>query len=618
MAQQQCYTCGTVYEIGRRQCHTCGSVLLLHNRYIVRRVLGRGGFAIVYEALDTRVSNRRVAIKKVSNLSPDEQQTIITEVEVLAGNASRFGFVPSIYDILRETKHTYIVMEYISGPTLNDMPRPWQPCHVEYFLHVMLRNLEQLHSARIIHRDLKPANIKYTPNGRAPYTVLDFGISKYGKGRSLKAVSPEFSAPEQTRNSEEDVRSDIFSLGATAYYLLTDLYLRQAMGIGNGNIPSPIQLGVKVGAAVDKTIFSMLSLDPYSRPPTAAAARELLGSFPTQYTPANYLPSMPPHITTQSSETQDICVAVTPPSHSYRYLALSLPVLLISGGGATLLLLLFFVMFAFIRDDTTSTLPSTTNSPTQSIRISIATATNRGLNNVEQNKQNKTTRPSLLVTSTPILPPTTLVEPIFSNDQVLPTLISTSPTPINNPELFVNQQQIDDTQQQSTNHQEQPSLLPTILPPTELPILLSATESPVPLVTEPPTPQLVTVPNIVGALAGEAYSILSMNGLQGTDFSQSVSGCAPFTVMSQELPAGAKVQGGSTVIFGVCPQGPLVPLVVELQIEDARAMLAAAGFTVVEITYGDRRYPNDYVGDQIPSAGQPAPDGIVTLSIVSN
>ena len=143
------------------------------------------------------------------------------------------------------------------------------------------------------------------------------------------------------------------------------------------------------------------------------------------------------------------------------------------------------------------------------------------------------------------------------------------------------------------------------------------TTAPEPTLT--PVPQLVAVPNVVGVLEGDAYSILGASGLQGIRFDQSVPGCAPFVVLSQEPPAGAQVSPGSTVTFGVCPQGPLVPAVVGLQIEEARAILTAAGFQVVETTYGDSRFRNGYVGDQNPQPGQPAPAGsVVTLSVIQN
>ncbi len=66
------------------------------------------------------------------------------------------------------------------------------------------------------------------------------------------------------------------------------------------------------------------------------------------------------------------------------------------------------------------------------------------------------------------------------------------------------------------------------------------------------------------------------------------------------------------------PQQQLVPMVTGLQIEDARVILAEAGFRVVELTYSDLRFPDGYVGEQSPPPNQPAPDGVVTLSIVIN
>ncbi len=235
----------------------------------------------------------------------------------------------------------------------------------------------------------------------------------------------------------------------------------------------------------------------------------------------------------------------------------------------------------------------------------------------------------LALTATPV--PATSDPPTPADAGAPPTLIPTLPAaeaiPGQSPQNQQQTQQVINatnaaiqSQQQTANAAQaqtaaaQPAAQPPAQPPTEP----EPTATPTPEPTTAPVPQLVAVPNVVGVAAGDAYSILGASGLQGAQFEQSVPGCAPFVVVSQEPSAGAQVPPGSTVSFGVCPQGPLVPAVVGLQIEEAQAILTAAGFQVVVTTYADSRFRNGYVGSQNPPPQQPAPDGVVTLGVIQN
>lgn len=223
MASQMCYFCQNLVKAEANNCPHCGQPQILQGKYRLTGLLGQGGFGIVYDATDLRF-NRRYAIKAIITSSATAQTQVLEEANILAGHARHFPFMPEIYDTWSERDRTFLVMEYVPGPTLADLLDDhgrWTAAQVEQFMRVTLADLAQLHAAGIIHRDLKPANIKRTAKGT--FVLLDFGISKQGGGTlaGARALSPHYSPPEQMRGHPTDERSDLYSLAATAYHLLT-------------------------------------------------------------------------------------------------------------------------------------------------------------------------------------------------------------------------------------------------------------------------------------------------------------------------------------------------------------------------------------------------------------
>src|SRR5579859_4495688 len=100
--------------------------------------LGQGGFAVVYEAIDMRLQ-RRCAIKVVVSTSLAEQQQFEAEASILSTYASRFPFIPDIYDVWSTPPQISMVMEYIDGQTLDASTNtPWRAGDVEAFVHTLL------------------------------------------------------------------------------------------------------------------------------------------------------------------------------------------------------------------------------------------------------------------------------------------------------------------------------------------------------------------------------------------------------------------------------------------------------------------------------------------------
>jgi len=237
---QICPKCSQNNTLTARTCIHCGSPLpsipllakgtILNSRYIVMQVLGFGGFGAVYLAIDQRLGNRKVAVKELLQTEPAIVQQFKTEAKILA--TLSHTALPKAYDWFKQfgSDRYYLVMEFIDGVSLWNLVRQkgmMTPLTAMQIFDPVLDAVAYLHSQNppIIHRDIKPSNILLTRD-RKVYLV-DFGIAKVGgsgqkTATGAQGVTPGFSPPEQYLGSgETDVRSDIYSLGATLYFMLT-------------------------------------------------------------------------------------------------------------------------------------------------------------------------------------------------------------------------------------------------------------------------------------------------------------------------------------------------------------------------------------------------------------
>jgi serine/threonine-protein kinase len=199
----------------------------VEGRFAVEHELGRGGMGIVFRARDLSL-DRPVAIKLLAPelaQDPESRERFLNEARI-AGGLSHPNIVP-IHAVESHDKAVFIVMGFIDGDTLGERVRRVGPLHRRDTFHV-LRDvtwaLGHAHLSGVIHRDIKPDNVlldRFT--GRA--LVTDFGIARV-TGRPSEAAAtalgtPHYASPEQVEGRTVDARSDLYSLGATAFFGLT-------------------------------------------------------------------------------------------------------------------------------------------------------------------------------------------------------------------------------------------------------------------------------------------------------------------------------------------------------------------------------------------------------------
>jgi formylglycine-generating enzyme required for sulfatase activity len=196
-------------------------------KYRVTGILGRGGMGVVYEAEDP-VIQRRVAIKLLPPAvakNPDALQRFMLEAR--AAGRFQHPHVVTVFDVDQYRGAYFIVMELAKGGSMAEAmrhgPLPWR--EATRTVADACKGLAAAHAEGLIHRDLKPSNIMRTEGGVVK--IADFGLAK-ANDADLNVTqtgtivgTPHFMSPEQCRSEPLDGRSDIYSLGATYYTLLT-------------------------------------------------------------------------------------------------------------------------------------------------------------------------------------------------------------------------------------------------------------------------------------------------------------------------------------------------------------------------------------------------------------
>ncbi len=202
---------------------------MLDKRYRLDSLIGIGGMAVVYKATDMKVNQNIVAIKLLKKEAAcDEIVVKRFKNECRAERELKHRNIVAVYEVKTDGDLKYMVMEFVEGMTLkNYLIKNNGPLDIDEALSFtvqVLRALACAHEAGIIHRDIKPQNIMLLNNGRIK--VMDFGIAKLPNAETVtvtdKAVGTVYyMSPEQASGKPIDPRSDIYSVGAMLYELVT-------------------------------------------------------------------------------------------------------------------------------------------------------------------------------------------------------------------------------------------------------------------------------------------------------------------------------------------------------------------------------------------------------------
>lgn len=281
-------------------------------QYDILGELGRGGMGVVYDALDPRL-DRHVAIKVIElpndpNMTQDTRLELVERFKREAKASAKLNHpnIVSIFDFGDYEGRYYMVMEFLQGRNLSELLQIHSPLSVPVALKAMIQTCEALdfaHHQGIIHRDIKPANIIILDNGTTKLT--DFGIARLEASNSelTKAGSILGSllyiSPEQLMNPKDvDKRADIYSLGVTAYEILTGRLPYNGSNIGEivmkimqSEPPLLSELNRDIPEGLDAIIFKAMAKTAELRYDTAMdLAEDLKGVLKTFGDGGDYTP----------------------------------------------------------------------------------------------------------------------------------------------------------------------------------------------------------------------------------------------------------------------------------------------------------------------------------------
>ncbi len=272
--------------------------------YDVESVLGRGAMGMVYLARDKRIG-RKVALKTVHINEKFEDESEANEFykrlqrEAELCGALQHPNIVTLYEPGYENDViAWLATEYVDGENLRDRMRKRKPLPLEEALRIVegiLRGLAYAHAKGIVHRDIKPANILLSSTGEAK--IADFGIAR-PIDSTLTAVgemlgTPSYMSPEQVRCQPVTSRSDLFSLGAVLYEMLTGIKAFGASDV-TGILRNVVEATPKPAHEVNPAVPEPLSgfLDrlyakkPEDRFPSAVEALDELQRIRQQIGPA--------------------------------------------------------------------------------------------------------------------------------------------------------------------------------------------------------------------------------------------------------------------------------------------------------------------------------------------
>jgi serine/threonine-protein kinase len=286
---------------------------ILRNRYKIRRVIGQGGMGSIYLADDLRLEGRLCALKEVEHdrTLPDEllkeaRDQFLREATVLA--RLDHPNLPKVSDFFSLGGRDYLVMDFVPGKDLRTLMMEAKQKNkflaemdVLGWASQLADALTYLHSQTptIVHRDIKPSNLKLTPSGLLK--LVDFGLVKIiasdeltvtilqGRGTAIYTPLEQYGGD----TGHTDVRSDIYSFGATLYHLLTNQAPVEARErFLDPDLLIPLrQINQDISLRTERAVLWAMNLHPEDRPQDIETFRQtLLGDWNPVTRPRSPLP----------------------------------------------------------------------------------------------------------------------------------------------------------------------------------------------------------------------------------------------------------------------------------------------------------------------------------------
>ncbi len=342
----------------------------VRERYTIIKRIGEGGMGAVFKARDANLDTF-VALKQTLISSPQHSQILEREARLLA--SLRHPGIPQVREHFAIDDAHFLVMEFIEGDNLNALLQKnrgaFSEMQVLEWATDLMDTLEYLHTRKppVIHRDIKPANIILAPDGRL--ILIDFGLARDTVGgRSLMAYTPAYAPPEQILGQGTDQQSDLYSLAATCYNLLTNRTPANAMdrlAAITSSTADPLiplqQLNPTISPAFNAAIMEAMRLDRKQRTASVAALRANLRpifnsphtEMPAIATPVESSERTPSHARRVAVPT--VFAARPAPQRHWLPLAIIAAVMLLLGGGGA--------WFAFGRTAPQPDTPPATSAP---------------------------------------------------------------------------------------------------------------------------------------------------------------------------------------------------------------------------------------------------------------
>lgn len=248
--------------------------------YEVLSRIGRGAGAVISLARDV-ANERQVAIKHVVRREPDDDRFIQqAENEFNVTQGLNHPYIRKYYDVFRvrkwlKTKELVLIMEYVDGERLED-ERPTDLREIIEIFRKVAEGLHAFHQHGFAHADIKPNNILLTRRGSLK--IIDFGQScPLGHAKGRVQGTPDYIAPEQVYRHPIDQRTDVYNLGATMYWVLTEKWFKTLITVAppgatritlesqRGNVP-PHELNPDVPLPLSKLVLECCETSKDKRP----------------------------------------------------------------------------------------------------------------------------------------------------------------------------------------------------------------------------------------------------------------------------------------------------------------------------------------------------------------